>query len=327
MTSLKLLFRPSRVEGKEGILYIRVIHDRVARQVNLGCKLRSLEWKDGRVDAAAATDATRRTYLEAVNRMISESLSRLGAIIDRLEQSGEEYTSTRVVEAYRQTDDDEGKLCVFARKVTDHLRRIGKVRLSETYTSSVNSFMRFRGENGDIPMTEMNSDLMKEYEHYLLDECGLNPNTGSFYMRNLRALYNRAVEKGLTTDRTPFRHVYTGVAKTMKRAVPAEVIRKIKGLDLTLQPALAQARDYFSSASICAASHLSIFPNSKRPTSKTATCATAARRRGNSSKSNGNTRCRKSSAATTVKARPICCRCSMESVATRAGITRTPCNG
>ena len=245
MTSLKLLFRPSRVEGKEGILYIRVIHDRVARQVNLGCKLRSREWKDGRVDAAAATDATRRTYLEAVNRMINESLSRLGAIIDRLEQSGEEYTSTRVVEAYRQTDDDEGKLCVFARKVTDHLRRIGKVRLSETYTSSVNSFMRFRGENGDIPMTEMNSDLMKEYEHYLLDECGLNPNTGSFYMRNLRALYNRAVEKGLTTDRTPFRHVYTGVAKTMKRAVPAEVIRKIKGLDLTFQPALAQARDYF----------------------------------------------------------------------------------
>ena len=245
MTSLKLLFRPSRVEGKEGILYIRVIHDRVARQVNLGCKLRSREWKDGRVDTAAATDAPRRTYLEAVKRMISDSLSRLGAIIDRLEQSGEEYTSTRVVEAYRQTDDDEGKLCVFARKVADHLRRIGKVRLSETYTSSVNSFMRFRGENGDIPMTEMNSDLMKEYEHYLLDECGLNPNTGSFYMRNLRALYNRAVEKGLTTDRTPFRHVYTGVAKTMKRAVPAEVIRKIKGLDLTLQPALAQARDYF----------------------------------------------------------------------------------
>lgn len=71
MTSLKLLFRPSRVEGKEGILYIRVIHDRVARQVNLGCKLRSREWKDGRVDAETATDAPRRTYLEAVKRMIS----------------------------------------------------------------------------------------------------------------------------------------------------------------------------------------------------------------------------------------------------------------
>ena len=57
MTSLKLLFRPSRVEGKEGILYIRVIHDRVARQVNLGCKLRSREWKDGRVNAHCSTTA------------------------------------------------------------------------------------------------------------------------------------------------------------------------------------------------------------------------------------------------------------------------------
>ena len=117
-------------------------------------------------------------------------------------------------------------------------------------------------------------------------------------------------EKGLTTDRTPFRHVYTGVAKTMKRAVPAEVIRKIKGLDLTLQPALAQARDYFLLSFYLRG--ISFVDLSQLKTTDI---------------QNGNTRCRKSSATTTGKARPICCRCSTESVATRAGITRTPCNG
>ncbi len=50
---------------------------------------------------------------------------------------------------------------------------------------------------------------MAGYEHYL-KSVGVCPNTSSFYMRGLRAIYNRAVEKGLTQQRNPFRHVYTG---------------------------------------------------------------------------------------------------------------------
>jgi len=51
--------------------------------------------------------------------------------------------------------------------------------------------------------------------------------TISFYMRNLRAVYNRAVEKGLTLQNNPFRHVYTGVDKTVKRAIPIKAIKAL----------------------------------------------------------------------------------------------------
>ena len=34
-------------------------------------------------------------------------------------------------------------------------------------------------------------------------------NTVSFYMRILRATYNRAVDKGVIRQRFPFKHVYT----------------------------------------------------------------------------------------------------------------------
>ena len=47
-------------------------------------------------------------------------------------------------------------------------------------------------------------------------------------MRNLRAVYNRAVEKQLIIQQYPFKHVYTGIDKTIKRAVPISVIKKIK---------------------------------------------------------------------------------------------------
>ena len=39
--------------------------------------------------------------------------------------------------------------------------------------------------------------------------------TTSFYMRNLRAIYNQAVEQGLTPQTHPFARVYTGIAKTV----------------------------------------------------------------------------------------------------------------
>lgn len=70
-------------------------------------------------------------------------------------------------------------------------------------------------------------------------------NTISFYMRNLRAVYNRAVEKGLTTQQYPFRHVYTGVDKTVKRAIPIKAIKALKDLDLATNLTLDFARDMF----------------------------------------------------------------------------------
>ena len=82
------------------------------------------------------------------------------------------------------------------------------------------------------------------YEAWLSNR-GLSKNSSSFYMRILRAVYNRAVEKELTSNRNPFKHVYTGIDKTVKRAISLKAIKKIKNLDLSLQPALDFARDMF----------------------------------------------------------------------------------
>ena len=58
-------------------------------------------------------------------------------------------------------------------------------------------------------LADIDSDLMLMYEAHLHNR-GLTKNSTSFYMRILRAVYNRAVEKDLTTNRNPFKHVYTG---------------------------------------------------------------------------------------------------------------------
>ncbi len=64
-------------------------------------------------------------------------------------------------------------------------------------------------------------------------------------MRILRAVYHRAVEKGLTEERRPFKQVYTGIDKTIKRAIPLSAIKRIKELDLSARPSLDFSRDMF----------------------------------------------------------------------------------
>ena len=46
-------------------------------------------------------------------------------------------------------------------------------------------------------------------------------------------------------NRNPFKHVYTGIDKTIKRSIPLKAIKQIKNLDLSLQPSLDFARDMF----------------------------------------------------------------------------------
>ena len=123
------------------------------------------------------------------------------------------------------------------------LKQNGKVRTSETYTVTLNSFKKFR-QDEDIMLDCLNSEIMEAYEAWH-QQRGVAPNTISFYTRILRAVYNRAVEDEIIENRNPFRHVYTGVDKTVKRALPIAIIKKIKLLDLELIPALDFARDMF----------------------------------------------------------------------------------
>ena len=103
--------------------------------------------------------------------------------------------------------------------------------------------MAFRDEQ-DVPLDSVTSDMMLLYEAYLKAR-GVRMYTISFCMRNLRSVYNRAVEKGLTAQNYPFRHVYTGVDKTVKRAISIKAIKALKEQDLSMKPSLDFARDMF----------------------------------------------------------------------------------
>ena len=44
MASIKIKFRPSSVRGKEGVLFLQIIHRRVVRQIVTPYRLHAHEW-------------------------------------------------------------------------------------------------------------------------------------------------------------------------------------------------------------------------------------------------------------------------------------------
>lgn len=241
MASVKVKFRPSTQVGKEGTIYYQIIHKRVIRQIKTDYRILADEWDEKNGAVMIATDS-RSSVLRSVKERINRDVKRLNTIISRLQGSGDELTANDIVEKFHESVNEQS-FFQFMVSVIIQLKRLNRERTAETYMATLNSFMRFRKDN-DVLFDEINSDLMMEYEAYLKMQ-GVTMNTVSFYMRILRAVYNRAVEKGLTEQRNPFRHVYTGIDKTVKRAIPLKAIRRIKELDLSLKPSLDFARDMF----------------------------------------------------------------------------------
>lgn len=240
MTSIKIKFRPSTVEGKEGCIYIQIIHNRVVRQLNTDYRIFASAWDEKSETIMANGD--RLNIVNAVKDRLTWDMARLKKVITQLETEQGKYTADDVITAYHKLT-NEVSLFSFWHSIIAQLKQLGKVRTSETYTATLKSFMAFRGDQ-DVPLDGISSDMMLLYEAYLKTR-DVRMNTISFYMRNLRAVYNRAVEKGLTPQNNPFRHVYTGVDKTVKRAIPIKDIKALKELDLSMKPSLDFARDMF----------------------------------------------------------------------------------
>lgn len=212
------------------------------RRIPGNYRILAAEWDAGRSMPVATPDVGRGEELRAVMAALRSDRERLQRIVHRLDDSCRAYTADDVADAYRRFTAEFGAFA-FMERLISSLRARGKTRTAETYRAALKSFRRFR-RGCDIVLDALDADTVEAYEAHLRAR-GNSRNTTSFYMRILRAAYRRAAEQGGFPDARPFRRVYTGVEKTAKRAIPLDVLRRIRALDLSAMPAADYARDMF----------------------------------------------------------------------------------
>lgn len=244
MISVKLKFRPSVNIDKEGSLVFQLIHGRLVRRITSKYKIFSSEWdeRNGCI-ILPMNSSPRYEQLSLIRFNVEWELRRINSIIRDTVVDGSQLCVDDIISRFLLCDDIKQSVFNFIRTQIMHKQKLGKIRSSETYKSTLNSFMHFR-KGFDLPFNMIDSELLELYEAQMRYR-GLSRNTTSFYMRILRTNYKMAVEKGLTKDCHPFRHVYCGMDKTIKRSISFVEIKRIKDLDLSRKPIWDYARDMF----------------------------------------------------------------------------------
>ncbi len=242
MASIKLKFRPSSTPNQEGTIYYQILHARKQRQYVTDYHIFPNEWDDKKSAIRANSNPVRKSFLLSIKERVRWDIERFSKIIHQLDAKGLDYSVNDILEEFQRYA-EECSFFNYMESTIIKLKQNGKIRTSETYSAALRSFKKFRNDE-DFMFDCLSSELLEAYEAFLRLR-GISANTSSFYIRILRAVYYRAVEEDIVENKNPFRHVYTGIEKTVKRALPLKIIRKIINLDLSLIPHLDFARDMF----------------------------------------------------------------------------------
>jgi site-specific recombinase XerD len=241
-TSIHVKFRNSTIAGKEGVLYFQLIRNRKVKLITTRFRLYPQEW-DSQSESVQwnNTAMERQSHLQLVSTGLREALKQIGDTIEMLNKKGV-YTVDELADYYINRSFN-GYFSPFVEYLVKNLNTKNRKKTASIYTTALRSFSRFRFGQ-DIKIDKIDSELLLDYEARLKN-TGMRKNSISCYMRALRAIYNQAVKKGLSTQKHPFNEVYTGIDKTVKRAVNEETIIRLKNRDLSGCRELELARDLF----------------------------------------------------------------------------------
>ena len=242
MATVKVKFRASAVEGKEGTLYYHLIHQRNLRWISTDYHVFPEEWNDKKSAIIISNHSNRQAHLQLIQSKIDWEIKQMQRIIHDKEMVRIPYSIDDIAKEIQQLPPSQSVFTFFRQQIAKKEQMLC-IGTKNNYVSAANRFMEFR-DHEDLAFSQMTSDMMEMYQAWLWNR-DVGQNTVAFYLRTLRTLYNKAVEAGQAPSNDIFSHIQTANVRTAKRAISVKDIRKIEKLELPRGSSLDKARDLF----------------------------------------------------------------------------------
>ena len=247
ITSVKLMLNKSRILNNGSYpLVFQVIHNRRKKLLYTGYRMKEevFDESEGKIMNGLGSTFT-ATEVVKMNRELRKMRNRIDTRIRQLERAGEEFT---VEDILTQNAFGTGKpqfyLLRYINAQIERKQELKKVGMAAAYKSTRSSLAKFIGRP-DVRMSEVDSAFVRRYEDFLYSN-GSSGNTVSYYLRNLRSLYNQAVADGYhPRGEYPFAKAQTRPAKTVKRALSRTDMQNLADLNLENEPELEFTRDLY----------------------------------------------------------------------------------
>lgn len=241
MASIKILLRDK--ETKEGMfpIVLKIIKDRKPKVISLGMECLKKDWDE----ANSQFKKNHPNYIQR-NRVILKLKEKALKVIDGFNIEEVDFTLTQFEESFRGKKDSNISVRMYWEDKIADLNKAGRTGNARAYLDTMNSFFKF-AKNLQLKFRDINVEMLDKYETHLRATGSKDGGIG-VRMRELRALYNDAIKRGIVDEKLyPFKTYKVSKLKSsgIKKALTKAEIKKIIDLDELKHPHLAESKKLF----------------------------------------------------------------------------------
>ena len=220
-------------DGCPAPLKLDFAHKYKHAQLSVGVRVLPSQW-DAKVQKVRGSMSD-----ESTNLFLLQTMARGSEIILKLTNAGDLVGLSAVEVKNRVASElrpDAGADNLFLARFRSYASLCKSQRTREIYQVTIKKVLTFDSHAESLSFEMVSKDWLSRFEAWLGSEAGGCPsvNARSIHLRNVRAVFNDAIDNGVTAW-YPFRTFKVKTEATKKRAVAVEVLRSLFSYPVTWQ--------------------------------------------------------------------------------------------
>ena len=242
--SIKFVLGGKPLSNGQYLVYLRITKNKKKKEISLGIKCKKEDFINEQFLKS------HRNY-KIENELLFKFKQKAFEIIRTFQLNDDDYSLNDFESIFRGKSVNNENFLDFINEIISDMEKSKRIGNARAYKEAKSSLIRFLKDSKSITTVlkfkEITPEFLEKFEVYMRSRG--NDNGGiSFKMRQIRAVFNRAINRKLISqDLYPFKFYKISKLKSKpnKRALTIDEFKKFKSVDLSKNPLLVEAYNYF----------------------------------------------------------------------------------